>query len=286
MTNKIVVKSVDEFMSDFQPVYQGIFPLFLGKSKQYSEVVGTVTNKRLDAVGDIRNHHINPKDTNIHQITSKISSKVFKKYFLGSQYIESNLQDHEGREDVVAQVLDEHNRHQDDIFFLGEGTAANNVVNNGLFWSADVNYTLESSSALAAGSDVNLSSMHAAMMATAIKANKVSGRKVMFVYGANAIAKLGALYASAPVPFQSVLEQALGPAWSVVVVPSDIATSGDGWIAVNLDQVMLHYTTLPQLKAQGVNEENNYSWHNFLMGSMMLEVLVPNAIVRQPVTFL
>jgi hypothetical protein len=36
---------------------------------------------------------------------------------------------------------------------------------------------------------------------------------------------------------------------------------------VNLDQVKLHYTALPKLKAQGVNEEKMYSWHNFIMGS-------------------
>lgn len=284
MTNKIVLQTVDQFMADYQPVYQPIFPLFLAGAKQYADVVGTVTSKRLEAVGDIRNHHINPKDTNIHQITSKISSKVFKKYFLGSQYIESNLQDHEGAPEIVAQVLDEHNKHQDDLLFLGEGTSASTMVNNGLFWSNDPNYDLKSSSALAAGSDVHLTSMYNAIMATALEANKVSGRKLLLVYGATATAKLGGLFASAPVPFQGVLSQAL-PGWDVVVVPSDIAISGDGWIAVNLDQIQVHYSVVPQLKSQGVNEEKNYTWHNFLMGSMMVEVKSPDGIIRQPVTF-
>ena len=287
MTNKIAVKTVDEFMAGYVPVYQPILPLFLGKAKQYVEQVGTATVKRLDAVGDIRNRHLNPKDTEIKQIVSKLSSKVYKKYFLAGQYVESNFQDQEGLNDVVSQVLDEHNKHQDDLLFLGEGTSATTMVNNGLFWSDDANYVLESSAAVAAGTAADhLADMHTKIMATATKANKVAGRKVLFVYGETAIGKLSAVYSSSPVVFKKVLADALGANWSIVEVPSDVALgSVNGWIAVNMDQVQLHYTALPQLSAQGVNEEKMHSWHNFIMGSTMLEVLALYGIVRQPVTF-
>ena len=78
----------------------------------------------------------------------------------------------------------------------------------------------------------------------------------------------------------------MGPNWSIVLVPSDINLGNvNGWIAVNMDQIMLHYTTVPVLKGQGINEEKGHSWHNFLMGSMMVEVLALYGIVRQPVTF-
>lgn len=285
-TNKVQLKTVDQFMADYVPVYQPIFPLLLGKAKQYAEQVGKVTNKRLNAVGDIRSKHITPKDTEIKQIASREGSKVFKKYFLGSQYTESVLQDHEGLADVVAQVLDEHNKHQDDLLFLGEGTAANNVVNNGLFWSADENYILENSLEVAKGTAADhLADMHTQIMATVTKANKISGRKILFVYGSTAIAKLSAVYSTSPVVFGRVLEDAMGPNWSIVAIPSDIAISGNGWIACNMDQVLTHYTTVPALKGQGVNEEEGHTWHNFLMGSMMVEVLAYYGIIRQPVTF-
>ena len=39
-TNKLVLKSVDQFMADYVPTYQPIYPLFLGKSQQYAEEVG------------------------------------------------------------------------------------------------------------------------------------------------------------------------------------------------------------------------------------------------------
>lgn len=285
-TNKVVLKEVDQFMADYQPVYQAIFPLFLSKSKKYAELVGKLTNRRLNAVGDIRSKHITPKDTEIKQISAKEGEKVFKKYFLGSQYTESVLQDSEGLNDVIVQALDEHNKHQDDLLFLGEGTSASNMVNNGLFWSNDANYVLENSLEVDKGTAADhLADLHTQIMATVTKADKISGRKILFVYGSTACAKMSSVYSTSPVVFRKVLEDAMGPNWSIVLVPSDVALTGNGWIAVNMDQIMLHYTTVPVLKDQGVNGEKGHSWHNFLMGSMMVEVLALYGIVRQPVTF-
>lgn len=285
-TNKLGLKTTDEFMAGFTPVYQPIFALFLGKAKQYAEYVGQATTRRYEAVGDIRNKHIVPKDTEIKQIAATLKDRVFKKYFLGSQFIQSLLQDRDGIEDVVAQVLDENNKLQDDLLFLGEGTSASTMVNNGLFWSNDANYVLESSVAVANNSDNHLSDFHSEIMDTVIDADKLSGRKVLFVYGTDAISKLSAVYSSQPVVFRQVLEAAMGPNWSIVTVPSDVALgSVNGWIAVNMDQIMFHYTVMPTLQNQGIDEKNNESWHNFLMGSCMIECLAYRAIIRQPCTF-
>ena len=285
MTDKIVLRTVEEFMSDYQPIYQPIYPLLLGKSQSYSEDVGKIDFKRADTVGDIRARHFTPKDTELKQIASKEGSKTFKKYFFANQYIQSNLQDSQGNEDVIAQVLDEHQRHADELLLLGEGTAGNNVVNNGLFWSADSNYVLESSAEVD-NANAWLTDLHAKIVTSKIKADLVSGRKVVIFYGADMLPKVNGLYAASAQPFKSSLQAVLGANYSIAELPADVTpSSSNGWMIVNLDQVKLHYTTLPQLKAQGVNEEKMYTWHNFLMGSMMLEVLASKAIIRQPVTF-
>jgi hypothetical protein len=284
MTNLIVVKEVDQFMADYVPVYQPIYGLFLGKAKQYSSTVGSVVNRRLTAVGDIRAKHVLPKDTDLAQFSAVEKTKSYKKYFLSNQFVNSELQDSEGVDQVAVQVLDEHQKQMDDLLFLGEGTAANNVINNGLFWSGDSNYTLETSSGLVNASDNHLSAMHTAIVASAAKANKIAGRKVLFIYGSGAKSRYNSLY-STSMPFKEALAKVLGANWSVVEVPDDVAITGNGWIAVNLDQVMFHYSLLPQLKKQGVNDEKGYSWHKFMLSSCMLEVLAMYAIVRQPVTF-
>lgn len=284
MTNKVAVRSVEEFMQGYQPVYQPLFGLFLGKSQSYSEQAGTLTFKRLEAVGDIRAKHVTPKDTELKQIGAKEGSKTFKKYFLANEYVQSQMQDQQGFEDVVAQVLDEHNKQMDDLLLLGEGSDASTMINNGLFWSADGNYTLQGSAAIASTGS-NLPGLHNKIVEQAQVANKSAGKKVVIVYGSTALAKFNALYDSAPVPFKETLAKVL-TGYSMVEMPGDVTPSGtNGFIIANLDQVKLHYTTLPKIHAQGVDDRKMEVWTRFLMGSCMLEVLVQNAVIRQPLTF-
>lgn len=287
MTNKVVLREIDQFMADYTPVYQPFYSMFLGKSEAYSEEVGVQNFKRLEAIGDIRNKRITPKDTEIQEIAVGQTKKTFRKYFLARRYVQSALQSRDGVEDVISQVLDEHQRQMDDLFLLGEGTSAGDVVNNGLYWSADNNYTLESSKQVLKGTaQDHLKDMHTKIMATAAKADLLAGSKVLVIYGTTACAKFDSLYANTDAPFKRVLQEVLGSDYSVVKLPADVTpNSANGWIIANLAQVKLHYTTLPVLKAQGVNDEKMYSWHNFLMGSCMLEVLVKDAVIRQPVTF-
>lgn len=286
MTNKVALRTVEEFMADYTPVYQPIFPLFLqGKSQAYSQEVGKLDFKRLDAKGDLRLKHITPKDTEIKQIAAAESSKTFKKYFLANQYTQSELQDRKGIEDVIGQVLDENNKLADDLLLLGEGTSASTMINNGLYWSNDPNYVLENSIEIQ-NDNSWLTDLHAQVVTAKIKADTVSGRKVVFFYGATMLPKVSALYATSGRTFKAALAEVLGANYSIVELPADVTpANANGWIIANMDQIKLHYTVLPQLKAQGMNEEKMYTWHNFLAGSMMLEVLVSKAIIRQPCTF-
>ena len=241
--------------------------------------------RRVNAVGDIRLKHVTPKDTEMRQVAVMEGKKTFKKYFLANQFTMSNFQDRQGVEEVVAQVLDEHQIQADEMLLLGEGTSGATAVNNGLFWCADANYTLETSTEVAS-SGGHLPSLHAKIMTTAEKANQVAGRKLLIVYGSTAIEKANGVYDSSSRGFRAVLQEVLGANYSVALLPQAATPSGtNGWIIANLDQTKLHYTSLPQLLAQGVNEEKMYAWFNFLMGSMMLEVLATNGIIRQPATF-
>ncbi len=285
-TNKLVLRDVDQFMADYKPVYQPLYSMFLGKSQQYSEAVGQLNFKRLEAVGDIRNRHITPKDTDIKQISVKEGSKVFKKYFLASQYVQSLLQDTEQNEDVVKQVLDEHQKHMDEIFVTGEGTSAGDVVNNGLFWSADANYVVNGSAELDTDADANgCIALHAKVMEQIEIANQIAGRKMVIFYGSNIIPVVNGLFASSPVAFKSVMQESLGEGVRQINLMSNLTPSSNhGFLIVNEDMVKLHYTTLPGLKSQGVNEEKMHTWHNFLMGSAMLEVLASGGIIKQPLT--
>lgn len=283
-TNKIVMRTVEEFMADYTPIYSPIYPLFLGKSQQYANEVGKLDFRRVEAVGDIRAKHQTPKDTEIKQIAVMEGKKSFKKYFLANQYRQSQVQSNEGLEEVVAQVLDEHQIQMDELFLLGEGTSNSTMINNGLYHSNDANYILETSTAIASG-DGRLADFHTKVVATAQKADEVAGRKVIIFYGDDIIPLFNGVYPEAAQPFKKVLQEVLGDNFSLVRLPKAATPSGQsGWIVANLDQCKLHYTSLPQVLAQGHNEENMYYWNNFLMGSMMLEVLAEGGVIRQPAT--
>lgn len=282
-TNKITLRTTEEFMSGYTPTYSPIYGLFLDKSQQYEREAGRMDFRKMTAVGDVRAHHITPKDTEIRQVSVSEGKKAFRKYFLANQFTISEFQDQQGVEDVTAQVLDEHHLQADELLMFGDGTSPSNVVNNGLYYSADPNYTLLSS--IAIPSTDRLYAFHDRIIATARRANQVAGRKVIFIFGDGLSPLVNALYPTAVRGWKTALLEVLGPNYSVVELPVELAPSGDqGWMIVNMDQIKLHYTVLPELMAQGVNEENMYAWFNFLMGSMMVDVMVKDAIIRQPAT--
>lgn len=282
-TNKIILRTVEQFMSDYTPTYQPIYPIFLtGKSQQYEREVGKIDFRRVDAVGDIRARHITPKDTEIKQISVMEGKKTFKKYFLANQFRQSNLQDRQGAEEIIARVLDEHQIQADELLLTGDGSSMETVLNNGLFYSADPYYVLKQSYEIPLTD--RLTAFHTKVVEIAAEADAVAGRKVIFFYG-NVLPYFDSLYSSTQVAFKSALQTVLGENYSFVKIPSAVTpASANGFIVANLDQTKLHYTVLPELMDQGINAENMYYWFNFLMGSMMLEVLAPGGIIRQPTT--
>lgn len=285
MTNKIVLRDADQLMADYVSRYQPLYPLFMAGGQSYPMEVGKLNFKRMEAVGDIRSKHITPKDTHIHQLGAVEKSKSYKQYPLASQFVQSNFQDTRQNEDLVRQFLDEQEKQFDELVLLGDGTASNNVVNNGLFWSGDANWVENSSAEIDTDADP-LIGLHAKVLEVAEDAELVSGRKIILFYGDTVMAQYNSVYAASSRAFKAVLNEALEPNFSVGRIPAAITPSGAaGFIIANLDQVKLHHQGVPKLLAQGVNEEKMHTWHNFVMGSAMLEVLASGAVIKQPLTF-
>lgn len=283
-TNKIALRTVEEYMQDYIPVYQPIYGLFLGKSTQYEAEVGKQDFRRVTTVGDIRAKHITPKDTELRQLAAMDGKKSFKKYFLANQFTVSNLQNQEGVDEVITQVLDEHNKQADELLLTGDGTQNSDVINNGLFFSADTNYLVETSYEIPTAN--RLAAMYTKIMAELQKSANVAGRKVVFLYGDDIVALSNGLMPNSDRPVRLLMQEAAAPYNATFAfIPSDVTPAGQsGFIIVNMDQVRLHYTLLPGLFDEGDNAEKMYFWFNFMMGSMMLEVLAKNAIIRQPTT--
>jgi hypothetical protein len=281
-TNQVELRTVEKVMSDYTPTYQPIYPLFLAKSEQYAREVGKLDFRRVDVIGDIRARHVTPKDTELKQITVTDGKKTFKKYFLANQFRRSTFNSQAAAEEVVARVLDEHQIQADEMLLLGDGTSVGTQLNNGLFYSEDANYVLKNSYEIPVSDRLTL--FHTKVVEMAALADAVAGRKVILFYG-NVIPSFDSLYSSTQIAFKEALQKVLGPNYSMVKIPTAATpSSANGFIIANMDQVKLHYTVLPELMDQGYNAEMLHYWFNFLQGSMMLEVLAPGGVIRQPTT--
>ena len=286
-TNLVVLKTVEEFNRDYRPVYSPLFPLLLaaGNSRQYPMEVGKLNFNTIEAVSDIRSKRVTPKDTHIHQINALGVAKSYKKYFNASQYMQSQFQDSADAQRVISQVIDENNIAFDELMLFGEGTSASNMLNNGLFWSADANYTLENSVNIPSTGEGRVHNLYNQIALNAAKANGLAGRKLLMPYGTNVTGTMLSLFPNSEQSLLSKLQTNFGNEYTVVPVPASLYSAADGVIIANVDQVMLHYTSVPQLLSRGLDEQNMKYWFNFVHGSSMVEVLAKNGIIRQPIAY-
>lgn len=280
MTNKIQLRTVDEYNSGYTPVYSPIWGLFMGNAVKYTMEVGTQTLREVKTVGDIRAKRVTPKDTEIKQISVAEGSKTFKKFPDMNQFVQSSFQDQQGVEDVIAQVLDEHQKQADEKL-LGDG------FNSGIYTSTDANYLSQGSYEVLKGTtEDHVADLYKKVIEQVEVASINAGRKLLMIYGSTAVAKYSALFQNVSKPFSAVLNEGLANRnTTVALMPSDITPNANGFLVCNLDQIKLHWTEMPQLLGRGVNEEKNYYWFNFLLGSMMADLRVNKAIVKQPLTF-
>jgi hypothetical protein len=285
-TMKPVLKTVEQYMDDYVPVYRPVWPQLLaqGQARSYPEVVGQHEFRRVEAVSDLRSKRITPKDTEMQQIAVNEAKKPYKKYFFANQYIVSQLQDQEGTESVIRQVLDEHNKQMDELLLFGEGTSNSTMINNGIFWSNDANFTEESSATIAAEPN-RLSDFHNKVITNATKADRLAGRKLVMFYGTSVLPLYDSLYAASQKAWKVALQEVLGGDYELMKMPAEITPSGaNGWLILNLDQTVMHYCKPPMLDDRGSNDEKKYNWFNFLMGSTMVEVIAKDGIIKQPAT--
>lgn len=282
-TNYVQLRTIEQFMAGYTPRYSPLYPLVMDRAIQYPLDAGKINFNRVETVGDIRAKRFGAKDNIMEQVAAKVGSKTFKKYYMANQFAISHLQNQEGVEQVLAEVLDEHQKQFDDLLLLGEGTSASTMINNGLFWSDDPNYVVNSS--VEVDSTDRLLDFHNDVLVTVTQADLVAGRKLLIFYGSNILPLYNSLHVAAAQPVKSVLQQVIGPDYTTMALPSSITpASSHGWLIVNRDQIAVHYTRVPGIDSQGSDDRAKEYWFNFLMGSVMVECLAPGAIIKQAAT--
>lgn len=280
-TNLIAAESTSQFMGGYTPVYSPIYSNFLNRSQEYDVKAAERILRHYEAVSDIRNKRITPKDTELRQIVAMQKSKAYKSYVFMSQFKLSNFQNTEGLDDIKQQVLDEHQKAQDELFLFGEGASNGGVINNGLFYSQDSNFVENSNAGIV--SSGRLRNFHTAVV-TAARQTKLAGQKTIYFYGSTVLGWLDSLHESSDIPVIDNLLKVLGDEYDFARIPTDVLSGSNGLLVCSNESIKLHYNALPQVLNEGVNAESQYYWANFLQGSMMTECQAYGAIIKQPMT--
>lgn len=287
-TNLIISQKSEEFLSGFTPTYNPIYPLFTSQNaQQYELQVAERKFRRAQALGDIRNKRLTPKDTELKRLAIGEQSKIFKAYVYAQQFVRSTLQSDEGVADGFAQALEEHQKMQDEILLFGDGAAPGSVINNALYYSQDSNYVLESAQSIP--SSGKLLAFHQAVVSEVNSRNVGGSRRVMF-YGDTALACLDSIHESGAGTVLGFLEEVLRDVDFLRLPSVDkeglIPSGENGILVVNQSQIKTHYVTEPVMLNQGVDEKVMEAWANFIQGSMMVEVLARGGVTKLPFTFL
>lgn len=177
----------------------------------------------------------------------------------------------------------------DRLALTGDGT------NNGLITSTDSNYITQTSAEIPAISGDGFNRILKAREIAVdlnLKVNDLtaSSSLTIYFYGEALIKFLGQITANQETDVRSHIQRAFAGKSvnfveiSALALPSSLAL-GNGIVVVSNDLTELQHAGLPDLTAQGVNDEDDYYWARYFFGSSQIRPTRSGAVIKQPITF-
>lgn len=211
--------------------------------------------------------------------------KYFNVFAKGAKIIKSMRDGNVDLQKVHNSVLREYSIMFDRDGLHGDGG------NNGLLISNDPDYVTNDGHQIpaASGNGFNrVQDVNSVIISLKTQVSELTGSSAIkvFVYGKSLTAFLGTITEDNETSVLDILKRTF-PAADFIEVPALVttATDGDGFVVVSDDMTTLHYTSEPTIKNQGTNEEDEYYYANYAMGSLQVQPDTYGAIIKQPITF-
>ena len=284
--NRIGILTKEEYLSKARIMYAPVILALQNKefhSADYSKVNFKEYNVDKDSiVAEI----LTKEATEKAHIKARGMEKTFNIFLKGAKYTKSL--NGEG----VVDIQKIHNRVLRDYMIMfdkdglhGEGG------NNGLLSSSDPFYITNASHTIPAASGNGFNRIQDVNGLVndlkALVSEKTSSSDVkIFVYGADLIKFMGSITQDNETTVRDLLKKAYPEAmW--IEIPSLALEAGDGngFVVVSDDATTLHLVSEPTIKRQGTNEEDEYYYANYVMGSLQVTPDLEGAIIKQPITF-
>lgn len=284
--NRIGILTKEEYLSKARIMYAPVILALQNKefhSADYSKVNFKEYNVDRDSiVAEI----LTKEATEKAHIKARGMEKTFNIFLKGAKYTKSL--NGEG----VIDIQKIHNRVLRDYMIMFDKDGLHGAGgNNGLLSSSDPFYITNASHTIPAASGNGFNRIQDVNGLVndlkALVSEKTSSSDVkIFVYGADLIKFMGSITQDNETTVRDLLKKAYPEAmW--IEIPSLALEAGDGngFVVVSDDATTLHLVSEPTIKRQGTNEEDEYYYANYVMGSLQVTPDLEGAIIKQPITF-
>lgn len=284
------VKTVEEFRDATTFLYTPVAMALKNKVRYDAKDADVKKFTTFDVEKDsIKAEILTTEQTEKHAIKGKTSDRVFNIYLGGAKAIVSMLNKHVNLQKSHDKVIKGYLQIWDKWALGGDRG------NNGLLVSSDPNRIALSSHEIPASSGTGwnqIKDLGDVFTNLALQVDKYTGDRelVVYVYGEALITLLKSITESNETVVQKLMEEkfadkdvrfVLVPS---LVLPASLA-SANGIVVVSQNSAVLEMCQEPDVRSNGTNDEDDYYWANYTVGSVQVSAEDEGGIIAQPITF-
>lgn len=287
------IKTVEEIRDATTFLYNPVVMAIKNKVKYDSQDADQHKFNTFDVEKDsIRAEILTTEQTEKAHIKGKTSSRVFNIYLAGAKAIMSFRNKHLNLDKANNKVVRGY------LQLFDKWGLGGDRGNNGLLISNDPNYITNNAAtipAIAENSDDNWGQVNAlsntvTQLLRQVDKYTADNELLVYVYGD----KLSDLMESVTKQNETVVQTLIEDKFKSrnvrlihipsLVMPASMAND-NGFVVVSQNVTTLEYTQEPGVESNGTNEEDQYYWANYVLGSVQVAPDEEGAIIKQPLTF-
>lgn len=285
------IKTVEEIQRDTVFSYSPVIMAIKNKAEYSARDADQHKFAKFDVVKDsIRAEILTTEQTEKANIKGRSSTRVFNIYLAGAKAIVSfnnkNVDLQRQNDKVIrgySQLFDR--------WGLGGDRG-----NNGLLVSSDPNYITEESIELPAAADGDNWNQVEALsgiftdLIMRIDATTGDNEILVYTYGDQLQRLLASITKNNETVVRTLMEQKFTDktvrfiSVPKIVLPAELADQ-NGIVVVSQNLTTLEMCQAPAVKSNGQNDEDEYYWANYVVGSVQIAPDEEGAIIKQPLTF-
>lgn len=284
------VKTVEEFRDATSFLYTPVIMALKNVNRYDAKDADMKKFNTFDVEKDsIKAEILTTEQTEKHAIKGKTSERVFNIYLGGAKakvsFLSKNVNLQKSHDKVIrgySQIFDR--------WALGGDRG-----NNGLLVSSDPNRITETSVTIPAPTGTGWNQIKAlgdVFTQLILDVDKYTGDRdlVVYYYGESLIKLLKSITESNETVVQKLMEDKFTNRTvrfvevPSLVLPSSLA-SANGIVVVSQNSAVLEMCQEPDVRSNGTNDEDEYYWANYVVGSVQVSAEDEGGIIAQPLTF-